>query len=587
MMNYKNKSSMLMMGTALALFATLFNACKKYDNPPPVFEEYGGATESFGVRKVLIITIDGAVGEDVKKVNPVNIAAMLKNSKYSFDAVSDLRTNNGSSWASLMTGVVSSKHRVNDDGFNLLSSGADDHSQIINYPTALARMLDVRPEFKTLTATSNQALNNYLIHAEHRILTSNDQQVKDSVVKALQTEDSRVVIADFRDVVTAGTTFGFSADIPEYKNAIVKVDGYIGEILEALKKRKDYSKEDWLVMVSSNHGGQGKSYGGSSLKERNIFSVFYNPNFKPVEMKVNPYYSVRYWGKGDNAVEVAAGRVVRATAADPTGLYNPGNGSITIQAKVLFNLNPLTGNYNYIFPPFLSKTDNRTGSTPGWSFFRNGNGVTFYVANGVTGVQPLAGGVGNDGKWHTITGTIAKDGAVYKVNMFVDGFKATTEMTLPSTSMVTSPSPLVMGYQPSVFSADGHINMYMSDVKIWNKVLSDDAIKAGVIQTDVPATDANYASLISHWPGNDGSTNIIKNKVANRPNFTITGNYTWDLLASNPATGYGPEDPNMVLLQNVDITSQMFYWLRVPTKTSWNLDGTVWLNKYEIEFIKQ
>lgn len=587
MMNYKNKNSVLLMGAALALFATLFNSCKKYDNPPPVFEEYGGPVESYGERKVLIITIDGAVGEEVKKLNPVNIAGMLKNSKYSFDAVSDLRTNGGSSWASLMTGVISSKHRVIDEEFNLQSGGDDDHSEVVNYPTALARMLDVRPEFKTLAVTSNRALDNYLIHADRRILASNDLQVKDSLVKALQTEDPRVVIADFRNVVIAGTTFGFSANVPEYKDAIVKVDAYIGEILDALKKRKNYSQEDWLVMVSSSHGGEGKSYGGSSLKERNIFSIFYNPNFKPLEMKVNPYYSVKYWGKGDNAAEVEAGRVVRATADDPTGLYNPGNGSITIQAKVLFNMNPITGGYNYIYPPFLSKTNNRTGSTPGWSFFRNGNGVTFYVANGSNGVQPLAGGVGNDGKWHTITGTIAKDGAVYKVNMFVDGFKATSETTLPSTSLVTSPSPLVMGYQPTVFSSDGHINMYMSDVKIWNKVLSDEAIKAGVKQTDVPVTDPNYSSLISYWPGNDGATNIIKNKVADRPNFTITGNYTWDLLASNPALGYGPEDPNMVLLQNVDVTSQMFYWLRVPTKSSWNLDGTVWLNKYETEFIKQ
>lgn len=585
-MNYKIKNPMLLTAAALALFASLFTACKKYDNPPPVFEEYGRPLESFGERKVLIITVDGAVGAEVKKVNPVNIEAMLKTSKYSFDAVSDLKTNSGSTWASLLTGVNSTKHRVVDDEFNQ-KSGTDDHTEVINYPSALARMLDVRPEFKTLTATSNKSLNNYLIHADRRILAANDTQVKDSVVKALQTEDPRVVIVDLKEVLTAGTTFGFSAEIPEYKAAIVKADAHIGEILDALKKRKNYNNEDWLVMVSSSHGGIGKTYGGSSLQERNIFSIFYNPNFKPLDMKVNPYYSVRYWGKGDNAAEVSAGRVVRATAADPNGLYNPGDGSITIQAKILINLNTFTGNYNYNFPPFLSKTNNRTGSTPGWSFFRNGNGVTFFVANGETNVQPLAGGVANDGKWHTITGTIAKIGNAYKVNMFVDGNKAVAETSLPANSPVTSPSPLVMGYQPSVFSSDGHINMYMSDVKIWNKVLSDEAIKTGFAQTDVPSTDPNYANLISYWPGNDGSSNIIKNKVENRPDFTITGNYTWDLLASNPATGYGPTDPNLVLLQNIDVTTQMFYWLRVPTKAAWGLDGTVWLNRYEIEFIKQ
>ncbi|MBC8986300.1 DUF4983 domain-containing protein [Pedobacter sp. N36a] len=584
MMNYKNKTAMLMTGAALTLFATLFNACKKYDNPPPVFEEYGRAADSYGERKVLIITIDGAVGAEVKKLNPVNIAGMLKNSKYSFDAVSDAKTNTGTTWASLITGVTSSKHRVLDEEFNL-ESLSEDHNEVAKYPTALARMLDVRPEFKTLTATSNKALNNYLIHADRRVLASNDQQVKDSVVKALQTDNQRVLIADLRGVVTAGTTFGFSAEVPEYKDAIEKADAYIGEMLDALKKRKDYAKEDWLVIVSSSHGGVGKTYGGASIQERNIFSIFYNPNFKPFEMKANPYYSVRYWGKGDNAVEVAAGRVVRATANDPTGLYNPGNGSMTIMAKILINKNA-DGKYNYIFPPFLSKITARTGATAGWSFFRNDNGVTFFVGNGTTAVQPRAENVGTDGKWHTITGTIGKVGADFKINMYVDGLKSFDEVTLPGTSQVTSTAPLVMGYQPEVFSG-GYINLYMSDLKIWNKVLSESAIKAAVTQTEVPTTDPDYPNLVSYWPGNDGGTNTIKNKVANRPNFTITGKYSWDLLAATPATGYGPADPKMILLQNVDVTTQMFYWLRVPTKAAWNLDGTVWLDDYETEFIKR
>lgn len=573
------------MGATMVLLATIFNACKKYDNPPPIYEEYGGSMDAKGERRILVINLDGAVGAEVKKINPVTIAGMLKTSKYSFSAASDVKTNNGSTWVSMMSGVTSSKHGIVDDQFNR-ASGGNDHEEVKNYPSVLARMLDVRPEFKVVTLTSNTELNKYLVHADRRILTSNDIAIKDSLIKVLQTESPKAIIADFKDVETAGVNFGFSADVPEYKAAIVKTDAYIGEVMDALKKRKDFAKEDWLVVLTSNHGGVGKAYGGNSAPERNIFSIFYNPSFKPLEMNVTPYYAVRLYGKGDDAAVVAAGGVVRATADDPSGIYNPGNGSMTIEAKVLFNKNA-NGDYSYNVPPFLSKTNNRTGNTAGWSFFRNGNGVTFFVANGATNVQPLSSNVGTDGKWHTLTGTIARVGTDYKINVYVDGLKSTEETTLSGGTSIISPSPVVMGYQPSVFLG-GYVDMYMGDVKIWNKALSAEVIKQNVEVTSVPVTDPNYPNLVGFWPANDGASSQFKNKagVTNAPNFNLTGKYSWDLLAANPATGYGPADPNTVLLQNLDVATQMLYWLRVPTKSSWNLDGTLWLSKYEIEFIK-
>lgn len=587
MIYYKKKYTLALCGMALVMGAVI-SSCKKYENPAQIFEEYDGNLGARAERKVLIISLDGATGSEVKKVNPAAIAEMLKTSKYSFSGVSDIKTNNGSTWASMLSGVTSAKHEITNNEFIREHSGDDDHGAIANYPTFLSRILDVRPEYKAVTITSNPELNKYMIHADHRILTTTDEIAKDSAEKVLEINNSQMFVVNFRDIETAGVAFGFSADVAEYKSAIQKADGYIAKLMAALKKRKNYDKEEWLVVVNSNHGGTGKTYGGNSAQERNIFSIFYNPNFKPLEMDVNPFYGVRLYGNGDDAAVVAAGGVVKATAPDPSGIYNPGNGSMTVEAKVLFNKNA-AGNYSYNVPPFLSKTNNRTGSTAGWSFFRNGNGVTFFVANGSTNVQPLAGNVGTDGKWHTITGTIARVGNEYKINVFVDGTKSATEATISDagTNLVTSPSPLVMGYHPTVFSG-GYVDMYMADVKIWNKVLSDAAIKENVRIADVPATDPNYPNLVGYWPSNDGGANLFKNKstVSGASDFTITGNYRWDLLASAVPDSYAPADPNMVLLQNVDVASQLYYWLRIPVKTEWNLDGVSWLSNYELEFIK-
>ncbi|SHG98251.1 alkaline phosphatase family protein [Pedobacter caeni] len=586
MRRYKNTNKVLAFCGMVLLLGTTISACKKYANPAPYFEEYGEVVVKPS-RRVLIVSIDGAVGAEVKKVNPVTIAAMLKTSKYSFSAVSEAKTNASATWVSMMTGVSMSKHGIIDDSYKP-APGPDEHAAPKYYPSFLSRILDIKPEFKTVTLTSDAALNKYFIEADHRILSSNDAATKDSTLKVLQAEDPSVVIANFKEVEMAGTGFGFSADVPEYKAAIVKTDGYLGEIMESLKKRKNFGKEDWLVIVTSNHGGIGKSFGGNSSVERNIFSIYYNPAFKPFEMNVKPFYSVRLYGKGDDPAIVAAGGVVRATADDPAGIYNPGSGSMTIEAKVLFNKNA-SGNYSYNVPPFLSKTNDRTGSIAGWSFFRNNNGVTFYVANGAANQQITAPTVGTDGKWHTITGTIARVGADYKVNFFVDGSKAVAEGIISNagTNLVTSPSPVVMGYQPSVFSG-GYVDMHMADVKIWNKVLSDDAIKNNVAVADVPVTDPNYSNLIGYWPANEGGGNIFLNKatVANAANFKVSGNYNWALLGAAVPASYANIDPNAVLFQNIDVASQLLYWLKIPIKPDWGLDATTWLSKFEIEFLK-
>jgi arylsulfatase A-like enzyme len=63
-------------------------------------------------------------------------------------------------------------------------------------------------------------------------------------------------------VDVAGHTHGFHPAVPEYIAAIERADQLAGRVLAAVKGRKTYDTEDWLVLVTSDHGGQGKGHGG-------------------------------------------------------------------------------------------------------------------------------------------------------------------------------------------------------------------------------------------------------------------------------------------------------------------------------------
>jgi len=79
----------------------------------------------------------------------------------------------------------------------------------------------------------------------------------------------------FGQVDEHGHKYGFSPDVPEYVAAIERVDEHVGMVIQALEKRKYYAEENWLVLVSSDHGGLGKDHGGGHAKPEilNSFAI--------------------------------------------------------------------------------------------------------------------------------------------------------------------------------------------------------------------------------------------------------------------------------------------------------------------------
>lgn len=84
--------------------------------------------------------------------------------------------------------------------------------------------------------------------------------------------------ADFIFVIyeptdSTGHNFGFTFNNPRYKDAFATADGYAYETLEAIKARETYESEDWLIIITSDHGGIETNHGDESIQERMTFVV--------------------------------------------------------------------------------------------------------------------------------------------------------------------------------------------------------------------------------------------------------------------------------------------------------------------------
>jgi hypothetical protein len=563
MMNFKYKNITPIIG--MVLIATMFGACKKYPNPPQVFEEYGDGSQGAVERKVLVINIEGVVGSELKAINPANMTALIKNGKYTYSEISEAVSTEAGTMASLLTGVASSKHKITDDSYSPTVTG-NEHAEIVNYPTVFSRLLDVRPEFKTVTATTDPALNRYLIHSDHRILAASDVAVKDSTVNTLQKENARVYFADFRDVEKAGSTGGYTATVPAYKAAIEKVDGYVGEIMDALKKRKNFATEDWLVIVTTNRGG-------SATSPKQGFAIYYNPSFKQYETRIAGFNTMRF-----------VGLTTFGSIKNDNGLYDAGaTKDFTVQFQVKFNTQKR-------YPGFFSKSTGVDGTvSTGWIFLQdmtNYGVVLGGSANGGTGKTQISGTGAGDGKWHTVTLTVKLVAGVRTATLYTDGI-VSGSANITGTKSLSTPNPMKIGYNRVDASTDADI--FMADIQYFGVALDATVIKDNIALKDI-TKHPQFANLLGFWRMDDGGGAVLSNSAPTGYNFLMEGSGKWASLGTDVPLSRTPEnipDGQLSIVATVpDLPAQLFYWLKVPVKSEWGLDGINWISKFELEFIK-
>ncbi len=97
-------------------------------------------------------------------------------------------------------------------------------------------------------------------------------------LKATINELEKTDCADFTFVIYEPTDHtghgrGFSYNNPQYKKAFKTADSYGYETLKTIKNRATYASEDWLIIITADHGGIGGNHGGDSIQERMTFIV--------------------------------------------------------------------------------------------------------------------------------------------------------------------------------------------------------------------------------------------------------------------------------------------------------------------------
>ncbi|WP_316844513.1 LamG-like jellyroll fold domain-containing protein [Pedobacter psychrodurus] len=548
--------------TVFALFIPLcFSACKKYANPQAVYEDLNRSTTK--QRKVLIIGIDGLGGSELQAIAPLNFTAMQKNGKYS------LSTNKGISdaagWVSLLTGTGFVKHQILNDNFERYQDpNSDDHGTITSY----RNVLDYITQFKTVktgVVTPWASLRKYLSNSDFAPTVNTDIAVKDSTIAILKNQASLgTLIVNFRDVEAAGANGGFTANNAAYKASVTTTDGYLGEILATLKARKTYANEDWLVILTTNHGG-------SSAAPTSGFMLAYNPSLTQLELKKSGFNTISF--------KTSA---ITAIVPNDNGFYNMSdNKDFTVQMQTKFN----TSN-NY--PQFLGKSTLLNSTTmTGWFWMQEGNTWNLEFggsANGGGGKQQLQmSGVLANG-WHTLTMTVKYvNSSTRTASAYVDGvFK--NSYNVSASKNINTTEPLKIG------AFGGESDFYAANLTVFNTALDATTIANNISLKDI-TQHPNYTNLIGFWAIDEGAEGLLGNKAPTGYNMVLGGQYKWTSLGTDVPSGT-IADPNYVVGAKSyvstlgDAAALALYWMNIKILNEYGIDGNPFLNQYELEFLK-
>ena len=282
----------------ILLLLTCFIAC-------PAFSHGPGKDGAFGGKRVLFIGIDGCRADAVAAAMERGMAPQMKalsedekgllTRKFyaggELDAPTHQPTVSGPGWSSLLTGVWMNKHNVKDNRF--VGARFQSHSHFMRHikevkPQAFcASMADWPPIHDFIADASRLDGKEFLdvkftcVPDSKRHFIDNpekDIEVRDEALKTLCTQNPDVMFVYFGQVDEFGhgaidSRASFSPDSTLYLNAISHVDSHVGELIRAMRARPHFAKEDWLVFITTDHGGRGNSHGGDSEAERNIWLV--------------------------------------------------------------------------------------------------------------------------------------------------------------------------------------------------------------------------------------------------------------------------------------------------------------------------
>ncbi len=501
-------------------------------------------------KKVLLIGMDGCRPDALAQANTPNLDLLISNGIFSPHAMNGDITISGPGWSAILCGVWSDKHGVTNNTF--IGSNYDDYPSILQYIEAND------PTLNTASICHWGPINDFIIQndADFKLTVSTDAAVSTEAVDFISNNDADFIFLHYDEIDYAGHSQGFSPTVPGYISAIEEVDQNIGPVINAIEQRLNYANEDWLILVTTDHGGFGFSHGGTSIEEETVFVIASGKNIDP---QIILRDSTMIY---DAPINCLADSVELTFYGNNDYVQIPANPNLNFGSNQDFTIECRVKTDQAADVAIVGNKDWDSGSLAGFVFsfkFSNGPEWKVNIGDGSSRTDINTGGAIADNEWHTLSVSFDRDG---QMTMYEDG-NYVDAADISFIGDIDTNAGLFIGAD---INGDYEFDGSVAEVRVWNEVI-DAATISDWHCSKIDNSHPNYSNLTGYWQLNDGGNSGTVDDLIGG-NDGIINNAIWDSSDSTLVYDYAHTprltDPAITALTH----------LCIPYDTAWDLEGT-------------
>lgn len=229
-------------------------------------------------RHVLVLGVDGLRPDAIEPAETPIMDMLFAHGAGTLEASTQLTgdTVSGPGWASILTGVEVERHGVTSNETAVME-GIDR-----SVPTLLGAAFDQG----LVTGLVVHWLQLPLLVEDgpaQGFRLGDDAIVASTAVRFLGAPRD-LLFLHFDDCDHTGHATGFGPSNPDYIAAVEGVDRNFATVLDGLLARDTYASEAWLIVMVTDHGGEGTAHGARNPINRTIPLLFVRPGMAPATL---------------------------------------------------------------------------------------------------------------------------------------------------------------------------------------------------------------------------------------------------------------------------------------------------------------